>query len=269
MGSRAAGTAAAGATGSKGTGLGLSLVRAVAHAHGGEVRVRSTPGVGSEFELVLPGPGGQRRDAVPRAPAELVQQLSGARAGPDPQGQPMAKQEPMTQEPTSTQEHDELSGPTPAAPGRGIAGRGVAGWFGRLSSAPELALTWSALGPGRGRRAAGHRRLVQRGTQPRSPAPGPGVHPRGARAPGPAHLADPVRRPPPHPELLRVLVRAVPAGNAADRTVLPQPPARRHRGRHRRQRHQLGRSWPSPGDGRGLPGRVRPCAHGHGAVLRR
>lgn len=50
-GSLAAGSPAAG---SKGTGLGLALVRAVAHAHGGEVRVRSTPGTGSEFELVLP-----------------------------------------------------------------------------------------------------------------------------------------------------------------------------------------------------------------------
>jgi signal transduction histidine kinase len=40
--------------GGRGTGLGLALVRAVARAHGGEVRVRSTPGQGSEFELVLP-----------------------------------------------------------------------------------------------------------------------------------------------------------------------------------------------------------------------
>ncbi len=38
----------------RGTGLGLALVRAVAHGHGGEVRVRSTPGEGSTFELVLP-----------------------------------------------------------------------------------------------------------------------------------------------------------------------------------------------------------------------
>jgi signal transduction histidine kinase len=42
----------------RGTGLGLALVRAVARAHGGEVEVRSTPGHGSEFELLLPGPSG-------------------------------------------------------------------------------------------------------------------------------------------------------------------------------------------------------------------
>src|SRR5262249_45534938 len=40
--------------GARGTGLGLALVRAVARAHGGEVRVRSAPGEGSEFALVLP-----------------------------------------------------------------------------------------------------------------------------------------------------------------------------------------------------------------------
>jgi signal transduction histidine kinase len=41
---------------SPGTGLGLPLVRAVAHAHGGDVTVRSKPGEGSEFELSLPEP---------------------------------------------------------------------------------------------------------------------------------------------------------------------------------------------------------------------
>jgi signal transduction histidine kinase len=39
---------------SRGTGLGLALVRAVARAHGGDALVRSTPGKGSEFELLLP-----------------------------------------------------------------------------------------------------------------------------------------------------------------------------------------------------------------------
>ncbi len=37
-----------------GTGLGLALVRAVARAHGGDVRVRSAVGQGSEFEIWLP-----------------------------------------------------------------------------------------------------------------------------------------------------------------------------------------------------------------------
>jgi signal transduction histidine kinase len=38
----------------RGTGLGLALVRAVARAHGGEVMARSSPGHGSDFELLLP-----------------------------------------------------------------------------------------------------------------------------------------------------------------------------------------------------------------------
>jgi signal transduction histidine kinase len=40
--------------GARGTGLGLALVRAVAHAHGGSVSVRSTLGKGSDFEILLP-----------------------------------------------------------------------------------------------------------------------------------------------------------------------------------------------------------------------
>jgi signal transduction histidine kinase len=56
----------------RGTGLGLALVRAVARGHGGEVRVRSTAGEGSAFELVLPAlpaPASGRR-AAPSADAK-------------------------------------------------------------------------------------------------------------------------------------------------------------------------------------------------------
>jgi two-component system OmpR family sensor kinase len=42
------------AAGRRGTGLGLPLVQAVARGHGGEVRVRSSLGAGSTFELLLP-----------------------------------------------------------------------------------------------------------------------------------------------------------------------------------------------------------------------
>jgi signal transduction histidine kinase len=52
---------------SRGTGLGLPLVRAVAHAHGGDVAVWSTHGAGSEFELILPVPV---RPVLPVAPAD-------------------------------------------------------------------------------------------------------------------------------------------------------------------------------------------------------
>ena len=218
-------------------------------------------------------PGAQRRDAVPGAPAELVQQPAGARAGPDAEGQPMAKQEPMTQDPASTQEHDgpgavPSSGPRedgpPAQPARGLRG-----WFGGLSRARKLLLTWSAsvLAVVIALLAIGA--TSGGGTPKHAPPP---------RAPaftlaqlghaGPAHLAGPVRRPPADPELLRVLVRAVPAGDPADRPVLPQSPEQRHHRGHRRQRQQLGRAGFRTEDGRGLPGRVRPGADDHGAIVR-
>ena len=38
----------------KGNGIGLSLVKKVAEAHGGEIRLKSEVGVGSTFILLIP-----------------------------------------------------------------------------------------------------------------------------------------------------------------------------------------------------------------------
>ncbi len=51
--------------GSRGTGLGLALVEAIARSHGGEAKVDSTVGSGSQFELLIP--------ATPRPGASLRQ----------------------------------------------------------------------------------------------------------------------------------------------------------------------------------------------------
>ena len=48
------GTEQHGGRGDTGSGLGLAIVAAIARAHGGTVRLDSTPGVGSTFTLVLP-----------------------------------------------------------------------------------------------------------------------------------------------------------------------------------------------------------------------
>jgi signal transduction histidine kinase len=48
----------------KGSGLGLSLVRHIAHAHGGTVRVESTPGEGSKFTITLPVQGAEKSRAA-------------------------------------------------------------------------------------------------------------------------------------------------------------------------------------------------------------
>jgi signal transduction histidine kinase len=45
-------------TRSEGTGLGLAIARQIAIAHGGEITIQSTPGAGTQVELVLKLAGG-------------------------------------------------------------------------------------------------------------------------------------------------------------------------------------------------------------------
>jgi two-component system, OmpR family, sensor kinase len=63
-----------------GSGLGLALVQAIAAAHDGSVQVRSTPGRGAVFEIILP--------VGPAAAAEPVMTSSGpgSQSGRDESG---------------------------------------------------------------------------------------------------------------------------------------------------------------------------------------
>jgi signal transduction histidine kinase len=75
--------------GPRGTGLGLALVRAIAHGHGGEVLVRSAPGAGSKFEIVLPAASAVPADsAAVSAEAVSAEAVSADSASASPGGLP-------------------------------------------------------------------------------------------------------------------------------------------------------------------------------------
>lgn len=63
----------------EGTGLGLAIVRDIVRSHGGAIRVESSPGHGTKFEIFLPAvsaavveTANSRTDVVPRGKGELV-----------------------------------------------------------------------------------------------------------------------------------------------------------------------------------------------------
>ncbi len=60
------------ALGTRGSGLGLSLVQHILKAHDGQVEVRSEPGKGSRFTLVLPIAPGARAHPTPNADAGMA-----------------------------------------------------------------------------------------------------------------------------------------------------------------------------------------------------
>ena len=77
-------------SGAAGTGLGLALVRSIARGHHGEVRVRSTPGTGSRFDLMLPAmmAAGERPAAVPAAAMMAAGERAAAVPAPAQAGEP-------------------------------------------------------------------------------------------------------------------------------------------------------------------------------------
>lgn len=82
---------------SEGSGLGLSIVKAIAEAHGGTVRVESAVGQGSRFILTIPAGGGATEDeeageakkpARPAGKTQTTRLASGAAVLPNPGGSP-------------------------------------------------------------------------------------------------------------------------------------------------------------------------------------
>jgi signal transduction histidine kinase len=94
--------------GSSGTGLGLALARAIARAHGGDIRVRSSVGAGSEFELMLPA----ERAPGTGAPARL-DGGSGESAGTEPAATELAGSKLTAAPAAAPAERLGPAGPTP------------------------------------------------------------------------------------------------------------------------------------------------------------
>jgi signal transduction histidine kinase len=81
---------------SEGSGLGLSIVKAIAEAHGGTVRVESAVGEGSRFVLTIPSggdaeeeaAGGAKRAGHPAGKPKVTRPSSGMAILPSPGGSP-------------------------------------------------------------------------------------------------------------------------------------------------------------------------------------